>query len=79
MDGFGVLEDEAAPGESVDLRTGGPGIAVGAEVVGAKGVDGDQQDIALVHVPGPAEDGDAPADRPRSNPACGAGTLESEA
>ena len=44
--GDGALEDDARFGEAVEIRAGVAGIAVDAEMVGAQGVDGDQQNVA---------------------------------
>ncbi len=44
--GVGVPEDDAFPGDPVDVRGGAAGMAVAAEVVGPAGVDADQQDVA---------------------------------
>ena len=45
--GVGPFEADRPAGEGVDVRRGGARVAVGAHVVGAKRVDGDQHDVGV--------------------------------
>ena len=76
----GPLEDDAVSGESIQMRRPTQAVSVGAQAIGASGVEGDEQDVGRVwRADGPTAQPDGPDSGPdhqgshdeANAPACG--------